>query len=141
MSGEKAEGTVRVFVVDDHAAVRRGIRAYLTALGEFEVVAESADGHDALNRLGAMATEGALPHVVLLDLVMPRMDGVTATREITTRYPLVGVVILTSFGQLSQVQAALSNGASACLVKDADPAEVATALKKAVVTPALRPAT
>lgn len=141
MSGEKAEGTVRVFVVDDHAAVRRGIRAYLTALGDFEVVAEAADGHDALDRLGSMAAEGALPHVVLLDLVMPVMDGVTATREITTRYPLVGVVILTSFGQQSRVRAALSHGASACLMKDADPADVATAIRKAVVPTVLRPAT
>lgn len=141
MSCEKADATVRVFVVDDHAAVRRGIRAYLTALGGFEVVAEAADGDDALNRLDSLAAEGALPHVVLLDLVMPTMDGVTATREITTRYPLVKVVILTSFGHQSRLKAALSHGASACLMKDADPADLAAALRKAVSAPVLRPAT
>lgn len=131
------EPAVRVFVVDDHAAVRRGIRAYLTALGDFEVVAESADGRDALNKLGTMAAEDTLPHVVVLDLVMPTMDGVTVTREITTRYPRVGVVILTSFGQQSRSKAALANGANACLLKDADPVDVVAAIRAAVRTPVL----
>lgn len=122
-----------MFIVDDHAAARRGIRAYLQALGDFEVVAEAADGQDALDKLRSMAADHALPDVVLLDLVMPGMDGVTATDRITSTYPLVSVVILTSFGQQSRVQDALSSGASSCLVKDADPAEVAAAIRAAVL--------
>ncbi|MCZ9344795.1 response regulator transcription factor, partial [Streptomyces sp. TRM76130] len=93
----------RVLIVDDHAVVRRGIRAYLEALDEVEVVAEAADGEEALEALAAMAVHQELPDVVLLDLVMPRMDGVTATARITGQYPTVRVVVLTSFGEMERV--------------------------------------
>jgi DNA-binding NarL/FixJ family response regulator len=118
-------------IVDDHAVVRRGVRAYLEALDDMAVAAEAADGQDALDQLAKMAAHGTLPDVVLLDLVMPRMDGVAAAALITSRHPAVRVVILTSFGEMERVHAALAGGAVGYLLKDAGPAEVATAIHAA----------
>lgn len=128
---DEPTGGVRVLIVDDHAVVRRGIRAYFEVLDEIEVVAEAHDGQDALDKLRAMAAHDELPDVVLLDLVMPRMDGVVATSRITTEYPGVRIVILTSFGEMERVHAALSNGASGYLLKSAGPTEVAAAIRAA----------
>jgi DNA-binding NarL/FixJ family response regulator len=100
-------------------------------LDEMEVAAEAPDGQDALDLLAKMAAHGDLPDVVLLDLVMPRMDGVLATARITSQYPPVRVVILTSFGEMERVHAALANGAAGYLLKDAGPAEVAAAIHAA----------
>jgi len=122
---------VRVLIVDDHAVVRRGIRAYLEVLDDVEVAAEAVDGREALDRLDAMSAHGELPDVVLIDLLMPRMDGVTATARIGSRYPSVKVVVLTSFGEMERVHAALSNGASGYLLKDAEPTEVVAAIRAA----------
>jgi DNA-binding NarL/FixJ family response regulator len=124
-------GTVRVMIVDDHAVVRRGIRAYLEMLDGMEVAAEAADGQVALDMLKTMAAHQDLPDVVLLDLVMPKMDGVVATSRITSQYPKVRVVVLTSFGGMERVHAALANGAAGYLLKSAGPAEVAAALQAA----------
>jgi DNA-binding NarL/FixJ family response regulator len=118
-------------IVDDHAVVRRGVRAYLEALDDMAVAAEAADGQEALDQLAKMAAHGSLPDVVLLDLVMPRMDGVLAASLITSRHPAVRVVILTSFGEMERVHAALAGGAVGYLLKDAGPAEVATAIHAA----------
>lgn len=122
---------VRVLIVDDHAVVRRGIRAYLEVLDDMEVVAEAEDGEEALNLLQKMAVHREAPDVVLLDLLMPRMDGVAATARITSRYPEVRVVILTSFGEMERVHAALANGASGYLLKSVGPTEVAAAIRAA----------
>jgi DNA-binding NarL/FixJ family response regulator len=118
-------------IVDDHTVVRRGVRAYLEALDDMAVAAEAADGQDALDQLAAMAARDALPDVILLDLLMPRMDGVLAASLITGRYPAVRVVILTSFGEMERVHAALAGGAVGYLLKDAGPDEVATAIRAA----------
>src|SRR5580693_4127644 len=115
-------------IVDDHAVVRRGVRAYLEARDDMAVAAEAADGQDALDQLAKMAAHASLPDVVLLDLVMPRMDGVAAASLITSRHPAVRVVILTSFGEMERVHAALAGGAVGYLLKDAGPAEAATAI-------------
>ena len=128
---EERTRPVRVMIVDDHAVVRRGIRAYLEVLVETEVAAEAADGQDALEMLGKMASRQELPDVVLLDLVMPRMDGVLATARITSQYPGVRVVIVTSFGEMERVHAALASGASGYLLKNAGPTEVAAAIAAA----------
>jgi len=122
---------VRVLIVDDHAVVRRGIRAYLEVLDDMEVVAEAGDGEEALQLLRKMAAHQELPDVVLLDLLMPRMDGVAATAKITSDYPDVRVVILTSFGEMERVHAALANGAAGYLLKSVGPTEVATAIHAA----------
>ena len=123
---------LRVLVVDDHAVLRRGVVAYLEALEDVQVAGEAADGAAALERLAELAAHRALPDVVLMDLVMPGLDGVATTAEIGRRHPGVKVVVLTSFGESERVHAALDAGASGYLLKDAGPAEVDGALRAAV---------
>jgi DNA-binding NarL/FixJ family response regulator len=130
MTRDATRPGVRVFLVDDHAIVRRGIRSYLEALGII-VAAEAADGSEALLELKAMADRNELPDVVLLDLMMPNMDGVAATGRITRRYPCIRVVILTSFGRQDRILAALANGAHTYVFKDAEPSEVVAAIYSA----------
>jgi DNA-binding NarL/FixJ family response regulator len=127
-----ATSPIRVLVVDDHAVVRRGVVAYLEALEDVTVAGEAGTGAEALDQLARAAVLDELPDVVLMDLQMPQMDGVTATAEIVRRFPGVRVVILTSFGETERVHAALEKGASGYLLKDAGPAEVDAALRAAV---------
>ena len=123
---------IRVLVVDDHAVVRRGVVAYLEALEDVTVAGEAGNGQEALDQLGRAAALGELPDVVLMDLQMPEVDGVTATGEVVRRFSGVKVVIMTSFGETERVHAALEKGASGYLLKDAGPAEVDAALRAAV---------
>jgi DNA-binding NarL/FixJ family response regulator len=122
---------IRVLIVDDHAVVRRGIRAYLEVLDDVEVVQEAGDGQEALDVLQTLAAYGELPDVVVLDLLMPRIDGSTATARITKTYPDVRVVVLTSFGETERIHTALTNGASGYLLKNAGPSEVHAAIQAA----------
>jgi DNA-binding NarL/FixJ family response regulator len=134
MTGDGPAGVVRVLLVDDHAIVRRGVQAYVDTLPHLEVVGEAADGRQALDLLQEWVTLGQqLPDVVLMDLQMPRMDGVAATEAIGRGYPEIKVVVLTSFGEVERVHAALAAGAAGYVLKDADPAEVATAITAAAV--------
>jgi DNA-binding NarL/FixJ family response regulator len=122
---------VRVFVVDDHAVVRRGLRAYLETVDDMEVVGEAADGQDALDAIAALVAAGRPPDVALMDLLMPGMDGVTATAAITRRHPEMAVVAMTSFTQADKVHGALQAGAAGYLLKDAEADEVAAAIRAA----------
>jgi len=122
---------IRVFIVDDHGIVRRGVRSYLSIFDDIEVVGEAASGEEALDRLEAMAAGGAPPDVVLMDLAMEPLDGVAATRELRARLPEVEVVAITSLVDQSRVHAALEAGASGYLVKDAAPEELALAIRAA----------
>lgn len=131
MTNDADKAEIAVLIVDDHAVVRRGIRAYLEALDGFRVAAEADNGQNALERLNAMSVHQELPDVVLMDLLMPRMDGVAATSKIVAAYPSVKVVVLTSFGEMERVHAALENGASGYLLKDAEPTEVVAAITAA----------
>jgi DNA-binding NarL/FixJ family response regulator len=132
-SGDATPGEViRVMVVDDHAIVRRGLQAYVDTVATLQVVGEAADGQQAIDRLRQWQTLGEpLPDVVLMDLQMPRMGGVEATEAIARAHPEVKVVVLTSFGEVERVHAALAAGAAGYLLKDADPDEVATAVRAA----------
>ena len=123
---------VGVFIVDDHAVVRSGIAAYLELIDDVTLVGEAADGEQALARLAELAARDALPGVVLMDLVMPNINGVEATAHIVERFPTCRVVVLTSFGEVERVNAALRNGAVGYLLKDAEAAEVAAAIRAAV---------
>ncbi len=114
---------IRVLVVDDHAVVRHGLRSYLDLQPGISVVGEAADGAAALE-----VADEAKPHVVLIDLVMPVMDGVTATRALKSADPSRRVVVLTSASDDESVLASLRAGADGYLLKDAAPAEVAAAI-------------
>jgi DNA-binding NarL/FixJ family response regulator len=123
---------IRVLLVDDHAVVRRGLRAFVETEPELEVIGEAGDGERALDLLRQWRTLGEpLPDVVLMDLRMPRMDGTEATSRIAGTYPEVRVVVLTSFGEAERVHSALAAGAAGYLLKDAEPGEVAAAIKAA----------
>jgi DNA-binding NarL/FixJ family response regulator len=106
--------TVRVMLVDDHDVVRMGLRMYLSLDPDLDIVAEAANGQEALDR-----AEAARPDVVVMDLMMPVMDGVTATRELRARHPDVEVIALTSALEEHKVRGAIEAGATGYLLKDA----------------------
>ena len=122
---------VRVFIVDDHAVVRRGLRAYLETVDDMDVVGEAANGQEALDGIAALDAAGQPPDVVLMDLLMPGVDGVAATAAITERHPEMAVVAMTSFTQADMVHGALQAGAAGYLLKDAEADEVAAAIRAA----------
>jgi DNA-binding NarL/FixJ family response regulator len=121
-----------VFLVDDHRVVRAGLAAYLDQVEDMLVNGEAGDGQQALDRLAGMAPGNDLPHVVLMDIVMPVMRGIEATRHIRRRWPLVEVVAMTSYVEEPTVREALEAGAAGYLLKDADADQVAAAIRDAV---------
>jgi DNA-binding NarL/FixJ family response regulator len=123
--------TIRVFVVDDHTVVRMGLRVFLDAVPETELVGEAATGRSALERIDLLVRRGGGPHVVLMDLVMPDLDGVAATEALRRRHPGIQVVVLTSFGEVHRVHAALTAGAAGYVLKDADVDEIVYAIRAA----------
>jgi DNA-binding NarL/FixJ family response regulator len=122
---------IRVLVVDDHAVVRRGLKAFLDGEPDLEVVGDAEGGAQALELLARLASEGRRPQVVVMDLQMEPIDGIELTRQIRTRYSDVEVVALTSFGEEERVRAALEAGASGFLLKDSDADEVSAAIRAA----------
>ena len=130
----EAEGAspIRVFLVDDHRVVRRGVSAYLEQVEDIDVIGEAADGRQALNRIAILEPGDGLPDVVLMDIVMPNLDGIGATREIKSRWPATEVVAMTSFVEEPMVRDALEAGAAGYLLKDADADEVAQAIRAAI---------
>ena len=121
-----APDPIRVLVVDDHAVVREGLRTFLELQDGIEVVGEAADGEEAVAR----ATELA-PDVILMDLVMPGMDGIGAMRELRRRSSSARVIVLTSFLDDDRLMPALQAGADGYLLKDVEPAELARAVRSA----------
>ena len=120
-----------MLVVDDHAVVRRGLKAFLDGEPDLEVVGEAEGGAQALELLAGLASEGRRPHVIVMDLQMEPLDGIESTRQIRARYSDVEVVALTSFGEEERVHAALEAGASGYLLKDSDADEVSAAIRAA----------
>jgi DNA-binding NarL/FixJ family response regulator len=117
---------IRVLLVDDHGVVRRGLRGYLELLDDIEIVGEAENG-----RLGLEAARELRPDVVLMDLLMPEMDGIAATAAIRAELAGVEVVALTSFVEEARVNAALEAGAAGFILKDADADDVAEAIRAA----------
>ena len=117
---------IRVLLVDDHAVVRSGLSAFLLAFDDLELVGEAGSGEEAVR-----LCERLQPDVVLMDLVMPGMDGVTATRLIRERCPQIQVIALTSFKEKELVQGALEAGAIGYLLKNVTADELADAIRKA----------
>jgi len=116
---------IRVLIVDDHALVRKGTRALLATEHDIEVVGEADNGADAV----ALA-QTLHPSVILMDLVMPRMDGIEATRQITSRQPGVRILVLTSFAADDKVFPAIKAGALGYLLKDSSPEELVRAIRQ-----------
>ncbi|MDR7303791.1 response regulator transcription factor [Haloactinomyces albus] len=130
---ETSTEIIRVMVVDDHAIVRRGLLAYIDTVPTLHVLGEATDGQQAVTLMRQWQTLGEpVPDVVLMDLQMPRLGGVEATEAIVKNHPQVRVVVLSSFGEVERVHAALAAGAAGYVLKDADPDEVATAIRAAV---------
>lgn len=117
---------IRVAIVDDHAVVRQGLEQLLAGEPDIEIVGTAANGVDAHALLAS-----SKPDVFLMDLSMPVVDGVEATRRIVADAPHVHVVVLTSFADRQRILDALEAGASGYLLKDGDPAQVAEAVRVA----------
>ncbi len=116
---------IRVAIVDDHMVVRRGLQGLLDAEDDIEVVATAADGAEAVALLEHS------PDVVLMDLSMPEVDGIEATRHLLAEAPHTHVVVLTSFVDKSRIMAALEAGAVGYILKDADAGDVSAAVRAA----------
>jgi NarL family two-component system response regulator LiaR len=110
---------ISVLIVDDHAIVRQGLRTYLDLQPDIEVVGEAGDGREAVARV-----RETLPDIVLMDLVMPNVDGVEATRQVTAVSPSTRVIVLTSFSEDEQVFASIKAGAQGYLMKDVLPSQL-----------------
>jgi len=117
---------IRIVVVDDHEVVRRGLRALFSTESDLQVVAEAANGREAVS-----VVERESPDVVLMDLVMPVMDGVEAIRRIKASRPESRVLVLTSFGSDSKLFPAVKAGAIGYLLKDSTPEELVRAIRNA----------
>jgi DNA-binding NarL/FixJ family response regulator len=117
---------IRVVLVDDHRLVRAGLQSLLDACDDIQVVGSAADGQEALELVARVE-----PDVVLMDLSMPRMGGVEATRRLLADHPALQVVVLTSFSDQEQVHDAVDAGAVGYLLKDADPADLVDGVRAA----------
>jgi DNA-binding NarL/FixJ family response regulator len=117
---------IRVLLVDDHGVVRRGLRGYLELLDDIEVVGEAENG-----LIGVEMSAQLVPDVVLMDIVMPQLDGIGAIERIKAAQPGVQIVALTSFIEEDKVLAAIESGASGFILKDADADDVAAAIRAA----------
>ncbi|MEV7543804.1 response regulator transcription factor [Streptomyces sp. NPDC089915] len=117
---------IRVVIADDEPLIRAGIRMILTSAPDIEVVAEGADGREAVELARSHA-----PDVVLLDIQMPVMDGLTALGELGRAVPGTRVLILTTFGERENVLRALSQGGAGFLLKDSAPGELIGAVRAA----------
>jgi NarL family two-component system response regulator LiaR len=131
-TNESASGEIRVLVVDDHAMVRQGLRTFLELQDNVQpcitVVGEAGNGIEAVDL--ASKTQ---PDIVLLDLVMPQMDGIQATVKIRERSPESRIIILTSFGEEDKVLPAIRAGAQGYLLKDIPPDELVHAIRESYV--------
>ncbi|MBN1188927.1 MAG: response regulator transcription factor [Dehalococcoidales bacterium] len=123
--GESAP--IRILLVDDHAVVRSGLGAVLLSYDDMDLVGEAGNGEEAIKMC-----EKHQPDVVLMDLLMPVMDGVTATATIHQRWPDIHIIALTSFKEKEMVEGALKAGAMSYLLKNVSAGELITAIKGAV---------
>jgi two-component system, NarL family, response regulator LiaR len=115
---------IRVLIADDHAVVRRGLRTFLELQEEIEVVGEAEDGEEALAAAAQLD-----PDVILLDLVMPRVDGIAALHGLRERSPRSRVIVLTTFLEDDKLLPAVRAGAAGYLLKDVEPKELVSAIR------------
>jgi len=115
---------IRVLLADDHPVVRQGLRTFLELQDDLEIVGEAAAGEEAVAKVDEL-----VPDVVLMDLVMPKLDGIEAIRQVRARSPATKVIVLTSFADDSKVFPAVKAGAAGYLLKDAQPQELVNAIR------------
>ena len=118
-----SKSPIRVLITDDHSIVRKGIRALLATESDIEVVGEAGDGAEA-----AAQAQALHPDVILMDLVMPKVDGIEATRRILAQQPGMRILVLTSFAADDKVFPAIKAGALGYLLKDSGPDELVQAI-------------
>jgi len=123
--------SIRILVVDDQTLVREGFRKLLELEADFEVVGTASHGEAALSLLDQLSEEQLLPHVVLMDIRMPRLDGIATTRQLKARFPEIQVVILTTFGDVELIRGGLSAGALGYLLKDVTAEQLASTVRAA----------
>lgn len=119
---------ITILLVDDHAMVRQGVRAFLDAQPDLEVVAEAGNGEEAVKAVAEHA-----PDIVLMDLIMPEMDGVEATRRVKAASPRTQIIMLTSYHQDEHIFPAIRAGALSYVLKDIGPAALAAVVRQAAV--------
>ncbi len=117
--------TIRVMLVDDHAIIRKGVRALLATERDIQIVGEAGDGAEAIKQAEALR-----PDVILMDLMMPKVDGIEATRQITEKQPGAHILVLTSFAADDKVFPAIKAGALGYLLKDSTPDELVRAIRQ-----------
>jgi len=120
------DGDIKVLLVDDHAVVREGLRTYLDLEERLEIVGEASNGREAVDKVRVLR-----PDVVLMDLLMPEMDGITATKAIKEVAPEVKVIVLTSFQDDEHILPAIEAGATGYLLKDVSAPELVKAIEGA----------
>ena len=120
------DNRIKLMIVDDHAIVRQGLRSYLELMDDIEIVGEAPNGKIALQIVDALQ-----PDVILMDLVMPDMDGITATQQLHDRGTKARVIFLTSFTEDEKIIPAIQAGATSFLLKDVAPAELMDAIRAA----------
>lgn len=126
---------IKVLLVDDHNVVRSGLAAVLSVADDLKLVGEASDGEEAIR-----LSERLQPDVILMDLLMPKMDGVQATKVIKDRWPKIQVIALTSFKEKEYVEGALKAGALGYLLKNVSADELVNAIRRAVAgQPSLSP--
>jgi NarL family two-component system response regulator LiaR len=128
---------ITVLIVDDHAIVRKGIRTFLETEPDIEVVGEAVNGREAVQKAMQFS-----PNVILMDLMMPEMNGIEATRQIMTEQPDMHILVLTSFSTDDKLFPAVEAGAQGYLLKDTGPEELLQAIRRAAkgestLTPAI----
>lgn len=117
---------IRVLLVDDHMVVRSGLSTVLSVYDDLKMVGEAGDGEEAIR-----LCERLQPDVILMDLLMPKMDGVTAIKAIKARWPQIQIIALTSFKEKEYVEGALKAGANGYLLKDVSAEELVSAVRRA----------
>jgi len=126
---------IKVLLVDDHTVVRSGLSAVLAICDDLKLIGEAGDGEAAIR-----FCEHEQPDVILMDLLMPKMDGVAATKAIKERWPNVKIIVLTSFKEKEYVEGALKAGAMGYLLKNVSADELANAIRRAMTDqPSLSP--
>jgi NarL family two-component system response regulator LiaR len=120
-----SESPIKVLLTDDHDIVRRGIQALLATEKQIEVIGEARNGHEALAKANSLS-----PDVILMDLVMPEMDGIEAIQKLTDQDPNAKILVLTSFATDDKIFPAIKAGALGYLLKDSGPEELVNAIKQ-----------